>query len=535
MATCSYQTLARYNDDDCSRKCRARNLDDIRITHREALIRTRLQLKCLKMLQNRQSLVDHLFADDNDDQDNYYTSPSTTSMGGYDEPDDANSFNNEEAAHNPWLSSPNEKDANCCSPWSEEGSVSSDWSAATSFTRQQQYQYHHQVTSLSDLPESFLEDTSRSSGGSPTHRNQPRQRHSALYKQTSNGSPSPSSSPKPFCDTAKLRRDYEQFMNLVQQCPPTAQNLSHLIGNSWQTLLNAIQDPQLGKNAIEFVKSVCNRNLMTPETLISLLQHGLNLSLCNALYTLTDGVQLVCDLLVVITSSEPAIIPYLVEVMTSSKLSSELIERITIGSDSDTHAVIKFYHHLIEMILAHKDNPLRPLIPQVLLSTGVSQRTLRSYGPSSTLQKLLIPELIRSTATRCLSRTYSKSAAQLNVTLELLANIIKFAYVTDSEDWIVRTLCCLRDLDIMAKMNHVIRGLNRLARVAQSSDHSSQGVSLDQASASAQVCAQFVQFYQQYYNYLTQSFAAQLMACETGIDSGGKNNQSITTDSWILD
>lgn len=338
-------------------------------------------------------------------------------------------------------------------------------------------------------------------------------------------------------------------MNLIKQCPPTAQNFSHLIGNSWRTLLNAIQDPtklndgtdrQIGSAAIELLTTTCNRNLMTPETTVSLLQHGLNYSLCNAIYALKQGSIQVCDFLKVMISTEPALIPYLVEVMMNSKLSSELTERITCGAEEEVQSVITFYHQLTETILAYRGEPPMPHIPQILLDTGVSQCTLQSYGPNSTLQKFLTPELMKSLAARCLNRIYSKYSTNLNLPLEILANIIKLAYVSEDEQWVVKTLCCLRDLKIVDKMNSIIKGLNRLARQAESSDHCSQGVSLGQATESAQVCTQFVQFYEQYYNYLAQGFAAQLMASETSNhDEDGDFDQSqsssLMTGSCILD
>lgn len=304
-------------------------------------------------------------------------------------------------------------------------------------------------------------------------------------------------------------------MNLLKQCPPTAQNISHLIMNSWQILLTAIQDPNTGIEAINSLKTICNRNLLTPEALVNLLQHGLNYNLCNAVYALTDGATLVCDLLLTFVSTEPAIIPYLVEVMTNSNLAHELIERIIVGSDSDTHAVIDLYQKLTATILSYRDNPPQPLIPQVLMTTGVSQHTLDSYKPISTLQKFLTPHLLKNLTSRCLNRTYSRQATDLNLTLELLANVMKLAYLSESEEYVVRILHCLRSLKIDEKLQQIIKGLQRLAKQAEISEHRSQGVSFDQANESARICTQFSQFYEQYYTYLTQSFAEQLMACET--------------------
>lgn len=493
---CSYQALSRY-EDNCSRNYRARNLDDIRVTQREALTRARIQLKRLQVLQHRPSLVEALFYnDDHDDETNWHQSTN-----GFDEPDCGG--NNTAADDNQWLA--------CSGSWSDsEDSIVSDDSSRDS--------YAESTISLNDLPlsliQKYADDTTQHLNTRQRRTKARNMRHESLYKQKPGSSPqTQATSLKPQNDSTQIKQEFNNLMNSLKRCPTNlTRNLNELISSYWRILLNAIQDPDTGTSAIELLHDLCSRNLLAPETLVSLLQHGLLYSLNNALYALQDGLSKTCDLLITIISSEPAIVPYLIEVMSSSKLSTELGDRISVGSGEEADKILKFYHLLTEINLSHVENPLPPHIPQVLLATGVSQRTLHSYGPWSTMQKYFTPDLMKSLLTRCSILAYSE-ASDMKSPFELLAIVLKLACSSScSEQWTLQTLRCLRDLDIVARMKSIMKNLRRSAkRDIESGDQ----LSANQALNSAQVCAQFLQFYELYFNYLAQGYAMQLMACES--------------------
>lgn len=129
------------------------------------------------------------------------------------------------------------------------------------------------------------------------------------------------------------------------------------------------------------------------------------------------------------------------------------------------------------------------------------------------MKKLIRKKLIHNTVGKCFDRTNVKDEKLVNYSLILLANSLNLSYMCQVSDphWVLDTLCAFRDSRLDNQLATFMKGLNRLIKTAESSEHSSQGLMVDViASRIMEQLQQFLAFYQGHYGQLCNLFATKL-------------------------
>jgi len=508
----SYQTIARY-DEDCTRKCRARDLDDIRIERRKTLHKTRLQLKSLQMLQNRRTLAQTLFSDIFDDDE--FTHDDQVQ---YSSPTSALETPCSWGNLTDWSSAPIPQ--NYPSPtWSSSGSTSTNSSGSLQFDEHDIPAFFYETP-----PHSTHHPRDSSDYQTSSRKNKHKQPFGRehIYKQHSSASTSPR--PRNYLQLNKIHSDFQELKTVV--CGPIDPGtINKLMYLHWPVLLDAICTMQsdVSEDASNLLNTLVAQKILQPPTVLHLLQNGLIFRLHNVLKFNDNGCVIVTKILLSITKSIPNIIPYLVDLMVSSNLFHELETSITDASIEDVRLVIEFYYQVTETAMSQviQDTYLQPLIPDILLLTGLSKDTVDSYSPTATMKKCLNSTLIKRTVDRCICNASQKDENLVNMTLVLLANSLKLAHiqsVNPSADirWVQDMVSGFRGSLLECKLRKLMRALERLIEISQTSAHCSQGAGVDGTSAQTLgLCRQFLTFYQEYYG--------NLMAASSQLEDGAKS------------
>lgn len=495
MSLCSYQTLARY-DDSGSRRHRARNLDDIRVSQREYLYRARLQSKCRKMLQNRQSLARRVFSEEDfEDEEDEIISPGSPPQCDY-------SSN--------W--------PRCDPSWTSpdyRSTPSPSWSISSSTSSTPSLEHKIPAYFLEHSPPHSVRSRKSKSITNPESR-------SNTYKPTSQcSSKNPTVANRPNCDPEKLSQDFAALSKQLHQSEQS--EISTVVQSNWMTLYYALlsRGTNVCIEAFNLLSSILDQKLVTSNCLMHLLQNGLILALGDFFTLQPNGQVQVIKMLLGINTCYPEVIPYMIELMRGSKIFDDLERSIELGQLSEVKQAINYYYHMSESLMCQICNtdpnhkPIQPLVPQVLLTSTLVKIAKESYSPITTLRRCLTPNLTKLIIQRCIDRTNQKEDELVQMSLVVLANTLRLAHVESLsyscnadiqeliQEWIVKILCAFRDSDFDDKLNSLIKGLKRLMDVAESSDHCSQGVGIGQmAATTCEHCNQFQAFYNHIYSSL---------------------------------
>lgn len=526
MSICSYETIARY-DDDCTRKVRVRSIDNIRSKNREALHKSRHSIKILNMLHNRRTLAETVLNNIDDDDSSVSSFNSHEQYGQSDRnssPDAANQ--NCDYGTDTWPSD--------CLLDQTDGAPSSDWSChgvsrSASLTIEPQ-----------NVPAFFFETPETSTNSSPNDRssrvNASSQRQH-LYK-TASGLQSKNGT---YCDFVTAKQQLDELKNSIVNTHGDAELTSGLIQINWQVILTALRSSNdtLIHGSIELLKTLATESLITPCAVLHMLQHGLVIAARDTLHRpCSESVGLV-HLFSILAYTTPACIPYMVDQMSSSKMLADMNDRMMSGSLEELQVIIDFYYFITESMFTHLYKDARPeqqqiMVPEILRITGISKQSLESYSPVSTLNKCISTNLIRNVAKRVLNRAVLKEDALISRGLLLLANAIKLIhYRTNAEKdvfpqkpseddsaWLGRLLAVFRDCDIAGRMSDMDKAFDRTIKLCDSSEHFSQGVGVGEGAArSKEQCQQFLAFYQEQYGYLSPKYEKWINQWQVGYES----------------
>lgn len=533
MAISTHSTLASYDEDSTS-KIRVRSLDDIRLKERETLHKSRQLTKVINMLRNRPTLAESLLSNTDDDYD------ASTSSFIFNEPFGQSDFNsspdadqNSDYDYENWLAEPSTDlvDSAPKSHWSPSSSSRSTNNPLTIETN--------------TVPPFFFETPETSRSGSPGGR-------------TSRGTPPPSQRQQLYktgrtlhtrtnfyCDHAAARKQFNEIKDSLLSSQGNADRVSSLIQVHWLVLLNALKsnNDSLVSEALLLLKSLASENLIQPNAVLHMLQHGLIFAAREFMAKSNNGFMYTIHLFLLIARTTPSSIPYMVDLMSSSDLFTDIEDRMVIGRVDELQVIMEFYYHITEATFSRlyvdtQNNQHQMLIPHILLITGVSEQTLQSYSPVSTLNKCISTNLIRNTANRILNRMLQKEDALISKALLVLANIMKLIhYRTATENcsetdstWLARLLAVLRDAKIESKIEDLDKAFDRLIKVCDSSEHYSQGFGLGEGAArSKQQCLQFLSFYNQQYAYLAPIYESWMNNWEIGYQTPQR------LDGWDMD
>lgn len=509
MVVCSYETLARY-DDDCTRKTRARSIDDIRDKTREILIKLRQSTKVIKMLHNRPSLVEVIR--NNEDCD-------VSSL------EDGSSNNDSNA----WLTDPSVDSANC-------------WSNPPPSPPPQSQSIDTPLTiETAAIPNYFFEtpETSRhaSPGGRSSRASPPLQRQ-RLYKNSKNLSKKSSAQ----ANSIMVRKQFDELIDSIVQCQRDPMKIGQQIILRWQVMVNSLKsyEESVFVEALGLLKSLIRERLLQSKIILHMFQHGLLSAIRDQMRTRMDGVPEVIELLLMIAQATPGVIPYMVEVIVRSPVLADFEERILAGTTEHVSAVMNFYYYITERMFSYlyidtqNDQP-QILIPDILLITGVSKHTLQSFSPASTISKLISTNLIRYSVKNVLNKYFQKENELISRTLVVLANVIKLIHYrtateTLSEEittWLARLLAVFRDSQIESKIQDLNKAFDRLIDVCDSSEHFSQGIGVgDAAARSKEQCLQFISFYIDQHAALSRVYETWMNKWEIGYRTPQESDSS---------
>lgn len=536
MATCYYnQQSSRL--EDVHRKSPARDLDDIRLAQREFLKRTRTHFKCLKMLHNRPTLIEYLSGVDDfiptpddltsqlDRSDNHmaeeeYPASQARSSSEYPEQSQAILSDSSQACQSQafdWASSPSEDIFS-------GAQVHSSWSTPSNSARSTPI---HLPEFDTDIP-SFLLDTpdpTPTPGGSG--RNSPQNRNMIKHKQALHQTDikhlrnSPRHRKLPMFDPDLVKSGLEHFDKVLNCCSNDKVKISDTISHCWQTLMLSFQTSEVkyAEETLSKLNYLASEQLILPETVVHMLQNGLMFNLSDATCRLENGYAKVSQLLVNLMRICPNAIPYVIDTMSISSMLNAFIEVIELGSTEDSFHALQFFTSVSQMLMtliqSSQREQFRPMLPGILLATGVEPHTYESYSLANTMKKLIKTKLIHNTVGTCFERSNVKNEKLVNNSLLLLANALNFTYLCQVSDplWVTDTLCAFRDSRLDSQLAIFMKGLNRLIKTAESSEHSSQGLMVDViASRIMEQLQQFLAFYQGHFGQLCNMYAAKLNA-----------------------
>lgn len=321
-------------------------------------------------------------------------------------------------------------------------------------------------------------------------------------------------------DLSRIYSEFTTLNHMIENSSDSNMTIT-LVKDQWKVLLDAVSsvDRDIVKKAVDTLLNLVENNLILPETVLNLLQHGLVLGLRNTVWKSDIVFEHSLRLLLEISRSMPESLPYLSELMTNSQLYSDMVDKMMMAEPNIIQIIVEFVFHMNEIpmsqLLGTTTTP-KPLIPEILLQTGLSKQTAENYNPISTLMRLLCPQFICQVIKTCLTRAYSRDESLVNFVLKILANALKLAHFksgylaeTDQDDidgrvWIVNMLDAFRDSDLEASIDSMCNTWRRAITSAEFSEHSSQGIGVQEpASRLLSQSGQFMEFYRQYYGSIS--------------------------------
>lgn len=457
----SYSYLS--NNDDCTRKCRARTLDDIRARQRQVLQQSRIQSKSLKILLNRKSLLKTLMPD----HEQYFT---------YHPPDENSAWSqSSDSTYDPWANSswnpPNSSH--------EEESLYQDSIRSTPSPNSSDSSLDQTITSdINDcvIPNYWLQTPA------PVSRNQRKsgiclEARAKLYKGSSSRSVHGA-----YVDNRKTSAEFTTLKYLLNQCQGDANKINFLLSGRWLVISDALkaEDAEIAKEAVQLLTTLSA--ILLPKTFLHMLQNGLIYTLRDLLYKCEVGYKGVCQLLSKLAHFIPNSIPYMVELMVNSKIVDDFQRTIFTGYNEEVHQVVLLYSTIILTLMSEDQKSLQPLLlPDVLLITGVTDVTLESYSSKATLLKLITPVFLGNLIARYFE---SKTKDDLHTDiLESLAVCLK--------------LMVYFNFNEQEERNWVVKLLIEFKLSKFKDDYTVQRSPLD-----LERYKQFLSFYQQHYNAL---------------------------------
>lgn len=463
MAACSYQVIARY--DDCSFGCRARCTDDIRRRQREALCKSRFRMKTLQMLQNRKSLTQYIGADYH--HDGYQ---DTTTFDIVDYP--SYNLNNHALPEDSWGLG-----------W---GSSSRSDAPSPTLSCHSDVSVHSfcSVDCQNDIYEAILKE--------PTMQIDRRNKNLKSRKQQLKLR---KLSHLNHYDLNRTRQDFEtlKMYSLRNQDPQITNNL---VRSGWKVLANAIQAPDsdLSHECLKLVVHLVSNRSIEIETVLYILQQGLIFSLRDSMSGYSNHQVYVVELLIKIMKTEPRSIPYIVELMSNTQVLRAIEDSFCMGTKEEAQIAFELYEYLFETLLSQLVNGCKqnPIIPQIVLQTGITDKILESYSPMMSLKRIVNPGLIEPVVTRYFSQVNLHEEKSLGTAIRLLANCLKFTYL--------QNISPLRDTSWVSEVLFQFNQQNfeqSLVRLVESSNQYSQQVQIQ--------LKQFLHFHQNFNNMISPS------------------------------
>lgn len=320
-----------------------------------------------------------------------------------------------------------------------------------------------------------------------------------------------------------IRNDFEQLTSLLYQSHNDAQHLNELIFINWSVLSESLQHRSTATDAMDVLSALVNQNIITSKTLIHMLQNGLISALSMFTQNLASSYEKPLMVVFKLVTNIPECIPYIVDLMSKTPLLDHFEDCVGIGTTAEQRLVMDFYHYISEHQLSQlcSDISSQQQSNQDTLP-GFDTSTYAPYGPMSTLTKLFRPaRLINEIPDAHIRRDKYRDPELINKSLLVMANIIKMAIMYASipeasrnqyTDWLIDTLQSIERSDLAKNLTIVQQHCERIMRLDEGSDHSSQGVGVDLLAMTVRErCEQFLSFYNEFYLKMTQETYAGLL------------------------
>lgn len=561
MATCSYTTLGRYDK-------RARTIDEIRDSQRQKVEKSRHQAKTKKLIFNRASLIGFLIPDQlndyYDDQEEELQEEQYSYDLGYDNTNTDENQNfiwNQEADKsltslygdsqisidskmNDWnnlladqCDGPSTQNDDASTSWGRPNS----WADANSWCEESTWSCSPRLgTPTSEFAASS--NCSRSTTPSPfnynTHRinldeleipdyileadEKPKKNRDKTSKNRSNicskKTTSKQKSPKPHRsqeEDNKTIYEFETLTGVISNCLDSTK-IDELMEQHWKILLDIlrIDDGQVAKTALSTLTNLVEMRILSSDIILNLLQHGLILECRLCIWKYDAAFSDVLSFLLTIARTYKEAMPYMIELIATSPLMFDLQGKLELGETRSVQQTLEFYYRMSELLMPQLDTQAigtQPLIPKILLQTGLTDKISQSYGPLATLTKLLDPKMIELLIANCLTSAYSTQENIMTMTFVILANALKVSYAisvqprhchkAELNKWSLSILAEIRSDRLVASVKSLRNSWNRALRSAESSEHCSQGIGIDEpAERLLTLSGQFVEFYETFFD-----------------------------------
>lgn len=347
--TCSYQTIARY--DELSYCGRARCMGDIRQRHREEIQDLRCQTRLIQRLKIR-----HLYQDRCDDYDpsdhDYYSAQVDDTH--YSSPDHCDPTN--------WFSD------FWCDPQAPFSNAPSP--------------------SLSSEPDWCHSSLSGSPAPKQRRRQAPRTRHELLKTRKRVQAISR--------DPQAIKTDYQNLRFLMESNKSKPQYLSMIASSRWTTIANAIDgiDQALVNDALNLVTELVTSRAMDIANLLSILQQGLLITLKDSLSRMGNHHAEIIRFFLSIVQVEPTATPYIVDIMSDTCFLDIFGELVVMGASEEIRIVIQFYLVTSKTLydLSQMEKFI-PIVPDNIAQVNTSSKLTQLYEPTAILKKIFKPTL----------------------------------------------------------------------------------------------------------------------------------------------
>lgn len=313
-----------------------------------------------------------------------------------------------------------------------------------------------------------------------------------------------------------IEKQMDEFCNLLLQVSHCCEAQNHLIRTNWSFVTVGLEskDEFLALKVVDSLNSIDNYDT---STFLCMLQNGLIQTLTrtierNANESNTDILTRSVRFLTKICVNVPQGIPLLVDYMSTLSVFSKFEEQLTISDLAFARTLSKFYyvlsHTLMNQIISNRHQ--KPLLPDILSKTGISEETYNSYKPQQTLEKFLTANLVRGLVSQCVSKFNRRDQESINASLFTLANALKACHSSQNLDFIVGLARGFRDSSLLYNLKKLKSALKRSIAQAESSEHCSQGnpESTVAAQNTLEVCENFNNAYAGWYDPLSKLLEA---------------------------
>lgn len=196
--------------------------------------------------------------------------------------------------------------------------------------------------------------------------------------------------------------EYVALKQSIDEC--TDQRVIQLIICSrWNILANIISShiEKLSKDALNFLMHLIQQGLIRITDILSILQHGLILTIKDSISRLGSHQADCVALLINIVHTEPRAASYMIELIADTNIIEILEDFIEFGTNEEALLATEFYSCLfnIEISFIHLGN-YTPIVPETLSMTNTATNLAKTYCPALSMKRIIRPSFVSALINR---------------------------------------------------------------------------------------------------------------------------------------